>query len=409
MKVCIVCYGLNEHNIRLQPWRYIFEIASGISKRNVNVTIITDGTSNKHDINGIPVLYTERLRKLPFESNLELISLLKSEGPDIILWSVSALDYLYFNTFKKVNTPIIAVFTGPIYKISDIIRIGISEILKNINFLSLHIIYASLPSFFIRGIVNSPYCNTVFVMSRKNKEAIMEMGGNENKVVHIPVGIDESDFSVSNMYNSIVNKYNLNINSYNVLYFGSPLTIRGIDSVIRAISKVKDSYPYVKLLILSRRRDYELIREELGVRSLVLKEGAEKNIQIIFGFLDKEEVKKFIYFSDLIVLPFKIAPSDVPTSILESMAMGKPVISTEVDGIPELLEDGRGFVVKPNNDKDLVEKIMFSIQNRDLVRSIGSKAAAYMQTYPKWSDISEFVISEINEVVNGKSISEVTL
>jgi glycosyltransferase involved in cell wall biosynthesis len=409
MKVCIVCYGLRGHNIRLQPWRYISEIASGLLKRSIDVTIVTDGSSERHYINDIPTIHIGKLRKFPFQSNQELVSLIKSEQPDIILWSVSALDYLYLNIFKQIDIPIIGMFTGPIYKLSDITRIGTHEILKNIRFLSVHIIYASLPALFIRNVVNSPQCNKIFVMSRKNKEIIAEMGGDQNKVVHIPAGIDEYDFETSEEYNSIISKYDIDESSFNILYFGSPLTIRGIDSLIKAVSKVKNEFPCVKLLILSRRRDNELSSEELDTQNLIFKLGIEKNVQIISGFLDKDKVKKFIGFSDLIALPFKIVPSDVPTSILESMALGKTVISTAVDGIPELLEDGRGFLVKPNKEEDLAEKIIFSIKNRDLTKSMGKKAASYMQTYPRWHDVSESVISEITEIFDRRPRSEVSL
>lgn len=409
MKVCIICYGLREHNIRLQPWRYISEIAGGLLKKDFDVTIITDGPSEKHYVNGIPTIHTGKLRKFPFQSNQELVSLIKSEQPDVILWSVSALDYLYLNIFKQIDTPIIGMFTGPIYKLSDITRIGTHEILKNIRFLSVHIIYASLPALFIRNVVNSPQFNKMFVMSRKNKEIITEMGGDQNKVIHIPAGIDEYDFETSKEHNSIISKYDLDESSFNILYFGSPLTIRGIDSLIKAVSKVKNEYSHVKLLILSRRRDNELNREESNAQNLILKLGIEKNVQIISGFLDKDEVKKFIGFSDLIALPFKIVPSDVPTSILESMALGKTVISTAVDGIPELLEDGRGFVVKPNNEEELAEKIAFSIKNIGITKSMGKKAASYMQTYPRWYDVSESVIPEIIDIFDTLSKSEVAL
>lgn len=350
-----------------------------------------------------------KLREFPFQQNKELVSLIKSEKPDIILWSVSALDYLYLNIFKQIHVPIIGIFTGPIYRLSDISRIGSREIVNNIRFLFVHIVYASLPPFFIRNVVNSPQLNKIFVMSRKNKEIITDIGGNQNKVVHIPVGIDEYDFEQSEEYSSIISKYDLDERSFNILYFGSPLSIRGIDSLIKAVSKIKNEYSHVKLLILSRRRENELSREELATQDLILKLGLEKNVQIISGFLDRDEVKNFIVFSDLIALPFKIVPSDVPTSILESMALGKTVISTEVDGIPELLEDGRGFVVKPNNEEDLAEKIVFSIKTRGLTKSMGKKAASYMQTYPRWHEVSEAVISEITEISNKRYLNEVVL
>ncbi|AKB29150.1 glycosyltransferase (group I) [Methanosarcina siciliae T4/M] len=409
MKVCIVCYGLREYNIRLQPWRYISEIASGIYQKNIDVTIITDGSLEREIFQHIPIINIKRLRKLPFQFNRELISVIQSEKPDVILWSVTALDYLYLNMFKQINIPIIGMFTGPIYKLSDITRIGTYVIIKNIKFLSTHVIYASLPPFFIRNLVNSPYCNKIFVMSRKNKEIIIEIGGNREKVVHIPAGIDEYEFEMYEDYSSIISRYHLDEKSFNILYFGSPLSIRGIDHLIKSISKVRSVYPCVKLLILSRRRNNELNNEEINLQNLILKLDIEKNVHIISGFLDKDEVKKFIGFSDLIVLPFKIVPSDVPTSVLESMAMGKVVVSTDIDGIPELLEDGRGFVVQPNKEEDLVEKIFFSIKNQDIIKNMGEKAASHMQTHPKWSEVSELALSEVTKIFDKRSQSEVNL
>lgn len=409
MKVCVVCYGLREQNIRLQPWRYVSEIASGLVNKSIDVRIITDGFSERHSINGIPIIYIKKLRKLPFQLNKKLISLIKSEQPDVILWSVNALDYLYLNTFKQIGVPIIGIFTGPIYKLSDITRIGAYEVLKNIKFLSGHILYSSLPSLFICQIVNSPYYNKIFVMSRKNKEIILAKGGNKHKLVHIPVGIDESDLMRADNYDSIISKYKLDKTAFNILYFGSPITIRGIDSLIKAVSKIKNEYPIIKLLILSRRRGNELNQEEINAQNLILKLNVEKNVQIISGFMDKDEVKKFIIFSNLIALPFKIVPSDMPTSILESMAMGKTVISTAVDGIPELLEEGRGFVVKPSKEKDLVETILFSIENQNLIKNMGTRCACYMQKYPRWCDVSEAVISEIMEILTKREEVEVAL
>ena len=397
MKVCIVCYGFKEENTRLQPWRYFFEIASGLIQNNFDVTIITDGAPQKHYINNISINHIKGLRALPFVPNIKLISTIELEKPDIILWSVGPIDYLYMCTFKKVGIPIINMFTGPIYTISDITRLGIKEIIKNFRFLSVHMLYASLPSFFASGIVNSPYFEKIVVMSRKNKGVLEAMGALTSKIVQIPAGIDEYDLIKPDDCDSIVNKYGLDDHSFNILYFGSPVTIRGIDSLIRAVSKVKNVYPHVKLIILSRRRRDDLKREETFIRNLIKKLELEENVQIISGFLEKEDVKKFICFCNVVALPFKIVPADIPTSILESMAIGKTVISTDVDGIPELLEDGRGIVVPSNNEDELARKIMYCVANKDSLQKISNKSVLYMQTYPRWYEVSESAMKVITD------------
>ena len=411
MKVCIVCYGFRINNIRLQPWRYISEIASGLINNDIDVSVITDGQpDNKFTgyVNDIPVIHLEKLRTLPFVANRKLISSIMSEKPDVVLWSVGPIDYLYMSTFRKIGVPLIGMFTGPLYRLTDITRLGIREITANFSILSIHLLYSSLPSFFVRGLANSSYFKKVFVMSQKNRQVLGSMGVQDNKIVHVPAGIDAYDLIMPDDCDSIISKYGIDEDLFNVLYFGSPATIRGIDLLIRAISVVAKEYPHVRLLILSRRRGDDLSREEIFIRNLITELGIGDNVQIISGFLDRDDVKRFIAFCDVVALPFKIVPSDVPTSILESMAMGKTVISTNVDGIPELLEGGRGFVVEPNDNKGLVQKIITCIADSDMLHSMAKRSAVYMQTYPVWDDVSKTVADEVAGILKNEMVKEAT-
>lgn len=400
MKVCIVCYGLRENNIRLQPWRYICEIARGLILKGVDVKILTDGTGQEQLIESIPVLYADKLRSFPFLKNNELISLITTEKADIVLWSMGPIDYFYLSTFREINIPIIGMFTGPMYKLKDINRLGMREIVSNFSSLSVQLIYASLPSFCTRNLVNSQALSRVFVMSRKNRDMLVNMGVDASKIAHIPAGIDEYDLIQPESPEYVISKFNVSPGSFNILYFGSPINIRGIDSLIRAVAKVSSVHPNVQLLVLSRRRDNELNQEELHLKHLIAQTGIEKNVQIVSGFLDKEDVKSFIKFCDIVCLPFKIVPSDIPTSILESMAMGKTVISTNVDGIPELLENGRGIVIEPNDDEDLASKIISCMNDPDSLRTAEKRSLDFIIDYPFWSDIADSVLQEINLSLN---------
>jgi len=57
---------------------------------------------------------------------------------------------------------------------------------------------------------------------------------------------------------------------------------------------------------------------------------------------------------------------------LEAMAMGKPVISTKVGGIPEVVIDGiTGILVPPENARDLGHAIMRLLNDAQLKKSLG--------------------------------------
>jgi glycosyltransferase involved in cell wall biosynthesis len=357
-------------------------------------------------IEGIPVRSAGNLRSYPLLPNGALIELVRKEKPDVVLWSVSPLDYLYLNTYRNLGVPVVGIFTGPLYRLSDITRLGIRELVKNRSALSMHLIYALLPDRFTSGVVNDAAFASVFAMSKKNCHMLEQAGADKSKIMHVPAGVDELDFAKPPADSSVAEKFGLKQVSFNVLYLGSPATVRGIDTLIRAISRLKEKIPDIRLLILSRRRSGELYREEQVIREMIEELHVDDNVRIVSGFLDRDDVKKFVDYSDVVALPFKVVPSDVPTSILESMAMRKAVISTNLDGIPELLEGGRGMIIEPCDDVSLSEKILACYTDRAALQAMSRRSGEYMDAYYRWSDVSRMVKSNIEELVSGNGKGE---
>jgi phosphatidylinositol alpha-1,6-mannosyltransferase len=134
----------------------------------------------------------------------------------------------------------------------------------------------------------------------------------------------------------------------------------------------------------------------------VSKLGLSKIVKIKHGFLSKDEVKVHLAASDLVVLPFKHVISDVPISIMEGMSLGAPVLSTDLDGIPELLCDGRGLIIKPGDFRSFAELVAYYSENTGELKKYGERARGYMLSHPTWKDSASTILSFLERCAHAR-------
>ncbi|OGS08648.1 MAG: hypothetical protein A2270_02230 [Elusimicrobia bacterium RIFOXYA12_FULL_51_18] len=98
-----------------------------------------------------------------------------------------------------------------------------------------------------------------------------------------------------------------------------------------------------------------------------------ENSFIFTGFLD--DVKPLLSAADVVVLPsFR---EGFPVGVLEAMAMGKPVIASDIDGINESVSDGQsGLLVPPGNAAALAGAITALFKCRERAFELGRRGRA---------------------------------
>ena len=124
-------------------------------------------------------------------------------------------------------------------------------------------------------------------------------------------------------------------------------------------------------LIAKKRKDLKfVIIGEGGLYDYIEKLIAERNLKdyfVLSGF--KENIKKFIAASDLIIVPSGI--EGMGSIIIESCAMKKAVIASDVGGIPEIIKNNEtGLLFKNGDFSELAEKIMYLIDKYDLIENL---------------------------------------
>jgi len=102
----------------------------------------------------------------------------------------------------------------------------------------------------------------------------------------------------------------------------------------------------------------------------------ESNIsdKVIFAeTFNRQEIKRVLSESDIFILTS--VSEGLPIAALEAMAMGLPCILTDVGGCSEIIIDGyNGYLVKPQDYKDVANKLMFLCKNPDLLNQMGINA-----------------------------------
>ncbi len=111
-------------------------------------------------------------------------------------------------------------------------------------------------------------------------------------------------------------------------------------------------------LVLEAREEVDALVKQLGLQNYVAFTGFQDNLS---SFYDSH---------DLLVCTSKI--ESFPMVILEAMRVGMPVLSTNVGGIAEQVQDGvTGYLVDVDDIAGMRDKISFFYQNRDQIRSMG--------------------------------------
>jgi len=141
-------------------------------------------------------------------------------------------------------------------------------------------------------------------------------------------------------------EYNLDTNKDIILFSGRLHPQKGISTLIESFNKLKKSN--VELLITGQGE----------LESLVKKQSAQNSNIKYLGYLPRDIQINILSQSRLFVAP-STYPDACPTAIIEAMALGIPVVSTYLGGIPELVLDGEtGYLTEAKNPDSLKMKII---------------------------------------------------
>ena len=383
MKILMIHSNFNQRNILKQPWRVTYELSRQITKLGHKVVIFTD----VNDAMELKVDSVE-VKSVKYEQLRFKIKQIKSllEDFDILVYFGNSLSGIYLDKLRG-DRPLLLYISSVHYSFSELSNLSLRELKSH----WVHLLFSLYPFSFIVRLLNSESISAVIVPNVVIKKRLVEYGVDEGKIHVLPVGFDMKEFEsgLGDDPNRVRDRLELSTEDFIITYFGSPLTIRGTDTLIRSMYILKKKLKKFRCVILSRTDSFLEKKENEYLLSLINRFGLSDVIHLIPGVQSREHVKRQILASDVIALPFKIVQSEPPLSILESMALGKPVITTLTCGLSELVTPDRGLLVKPNDAKSLASAIYELAKNPERKAEMGQNAKEFVSKLPGWDFVAK--------------------
>jgi glycosyltransferase involved in cell wall biosynthesis len=181
---------------------------------------------------------------------------------------------------------------------------------------------------------------------------------------------------------SILGGIGVNLNNYpysppkisqvSFIFVGRFLAEKGIHEFIAAARKIKEKYPLVDFYMLGGLDE----ENPGGLTALELSRLTQSGVVHHAGHV--EDVLPWLKKSSVFVLPSH--REGVPRSTQEALAVGRPVITTDVPGCRETVLDGiNGFLVEPLSPDDLVNKMEKFIKSPELIIQMGRESRRLAQ------------------------------
>lgn len=137
-----------------------------------------------------------------------------------------------------------------------------------------------------------------------------------------------------------------------MLFFGFVRKYKGLDYLIKAMPRIKERLDKCRLLIVG---DFGDDKEEY-IES-IQDNGIKDVVDVHDGYIPDKEVEKYFAACDTVVLPYVSATQSGIVQI--AYGFDKPVIATDVGGLPDVVSDGiTGYLVKQEDPDALAEAVV---------------------------------------------------
>jgi len=279
--------------------------------------------------------------------------------------------------------------------IIPIIKIRRKKIIISIHNITPHT--TDFPTVFLDKIFNKiiyRYANHFIVHNKRNKEKLLKLYKiDEKNISIIPHGSILPYIKIKNISKEKA-RNNLNIpkDKKIILFFGYMWGYKGLDVLLKSLKTISKNNSNIVLLLagqpLKDWKKYEKLIKENKLDNLIIRD---------LKYIPDSETEYYFTSSDLVVLPYKKSPFDTHGGVgALAISFKKPMIVTDVGGLPEYVKDQK-VIVQPGNADELAKKIISVLKDKKLLEKL-SKDSEDLSKELSWVKIVDKTIEVYKKV-----------
>ena len=214
---------------------------------------------------------------------------------------------------------------------------------------------------------------------------------NEAKIRVIHNGVDVDKFKPASYKRKIKKDLGFNPDDTAILSVGRLYARKGLFTLIESMPTVVHRFPRAKFIISGKGQSNEM--KKLTDHATRL--GVNENI-VFTGYFPDSKLPKLYQAAD--VFAFSTFYENLPFAVLEALSSGLPVVTTNVGGLPEMIESGKnGFLVQPFSSRELADKILYLLEHPDAASEMAFLARKVIEERFDWRLIVQKVLKVYDE------------
>jgi phosphatidylinositol alpha-mannosyltransferase len=178
----------------------------------------------------------------------------------------------------------------------------------------------------------------------------------------------------------------------NILFVGRLEKRKGLDYLLEAHKHIKQEIPNSRLIVVGPgtrlRNKYEKRVARNGLKDVVF-----------VGCVSHDELPRYYNTADIVCAP-ATGKESFGIVLLEAMALGKPVVASNIDGYASIMTHGaEGLLVPPKDKKALAQALLSLMESKSLRQQMGARGRLTAAEYD-WKRVVQRVLDYYVKVLN---------